>query len=328
METSINQPINAVDKTIKGPKALFWYLTLFFTLGLTAFNTGNIWFQYINKWFPLEVSYGYVTKSFNQSALKFSIASILVAAPIFFWFSVMVRKSLKNGLLSPHNKVRVWTTYIILFLTIATTIGDLITTVFKVLDGDFTTRFLLKSFTILFIVGWIFFYYWSEIKSEKSLTDSQLPKTMASITAAILVISFIGAFFIVDSPAATRVKAYDQTRADNLMQLSNIIQNYYFDNNKLPTADDLKSYAIFSDPKTKQNFEYSVKGDKSYELCAVFETSSTQEGSITDQYYNKFVFHDSGRVCFTENINEQLDAQLRAKELSAPANIQPETSVK
>lgn len=311
-----NQP-NQIDKSVHGPKALFWFLTLFFTLGITAFNTGNIWFQYINKWVSQEVAGGFVRAAFSQGSLKFAVASLLVAGPIFFFVSFLIRKSLQNGNLNPKNKVRAWTTYIILFISIALAVGDLIATVFSVLDGDYTARFLLKSFSILIIVGWIFVYYWLELRSPNSLNDTKLPKTIGIITAVVIFISFIGAFFLVDSPVTARAKAFDQTRASNLSEIRYTINNYYNENNKLPEIlEDLHDQTAFlqiTDPKTDKAYEYRIIDELNYELCANFNTSIKGLTGKDVQYRygpDGFVYEE-GRNCFTKKVLEVDNKSLR-----------------
>ena len=64
-----NQATNQPEKAVHGPKALFWYLTLFFTLAIAATSTGALWFQYINKLFPKEVA-GQVYRSFSQGRTR------------------------------------------------------------------------------------------------------------------------------------------------------------------------------------------------------------------------------------------------------------------
>lgn len=304
-----NQP-NQIDKSVHGPKALFWFLTLFFTLGITAFNTGNIWFQYINKWVSQEVSGGVVRAAFSQGSLKFAVASLLVAGPIFFFVSYLIRKALKNGDLSPKNKVRAWTTYIILFITIAIAIGDLIATVFSVLDGDYTARFLLKSLSILIIVGWIFTYYWLELRSPNSLNDTKLPKTIGIITAVVIFVSLVGAFLLVDSPAVARAKAFDQTRVNNLSEIRYTIDSYYNKFEKLPESlndlDDQRAFLQKTDPETNQPYEYKIIDEKSYELCADFNTSIKGLTEKDERFYygpDGFVYEE-GRNCFTKKVLE------------------------
>lgn len=310
----------ATDKTVKGPKALFWFLTLFFTLAITAFNIGGLWFQYINKWLPKEVAYGLVRTSFNQTALKFNLASLLVATPLFFWLGYLIRKALKNNNLDPKNKIRVWITYIILFLTIATAVGDLITTVFRVLDGDYTARFLLKALTILLIVSWIFTYYWFEIRSPHSLVGSKIPKIMAVVPIVVITISFVGSFFIVDSPALARLKAYDRTRTSNLQEIKYATDDYYREFNKLPESlTELKTYRAYiqiTDPKSEETYEYQIIDEVSYELCADFETSNKEGETLTEYGYEEFL-HDAGRNCFKRKVS-QLE-----KEVMSPLRVAP-----
>ncbi|OGY52293.1 MAG: hypothetical protein A2951_02435 [Candidatus Buchananbacteria bacterium RIFCSPLOWO2_01_FULL_56_15] len=305
------QPAPAVDKTVKGPKALFWYLTLFFTLGITAFAIGGVWFQYINKWFPQEVAYGSVFSPFNQGSLKFSMASLLIAAPLFYLFGWLVRTALKKRTLDAGNKIRVWVTYIILFLTIAIALGDLVTTVFRLLDGDFTLRFLLKSATILIIVGWVFVYYGLELKSTSALTDSKLPKTLAGAAGAIMVVSFVGAFFIVDSPLQSRVRSYDNRRANDLTSIRYAVDSYYWEKGALPASlDELKNTSqpslMTADPKTGASYEYQVTGAKSYQLCAEFETSNKNLPESSPYSYGSIAY-DPGRSCY-DYIAQENDA--------------------
>ncbi|OGY44816.1 MAG: hypothetical protein A2729_02945 [Candidatus Buchananbacteria bacterium RIFCSPHIGHO2_01_FULL_39_14] len=318
MEQQLNQTFQTTaDKTIKGPKSLFWYLTLFFTLGITAFQVGGLWFQFINKWLPKEVISGMVQPSFDQTALKFAVASIIVATPLYFTFSYLIRRALKNHNLDPKNKIRVWITYIILFLTVAIAVGDLINAIFHVLNGDYTLRFILKSLSILIIISWIFTYYWLELRSENSLTTSILPKQMAGITIAVIVVSFIGSFFVVDSPRLARSKAYDHTRAANLQEIEFSVQNYYYQNQKLPA--DLETLRLdnvtlaISDPSTDKPYEYRTIDDKNYELCAEFENSNLDVKNREFQpYYSEFAYQ-KGRNCFTKKV--VLPTDLQAKPL-------------
>lgn len=308
-KTMENQP-NQIDKSVQGPKALFWYLTLFFTLCITAFNTGNVWFQFINKWVKQEISGGFARAAFSQGSLKFAVASLIVTGPIFFFVSYLIRKALKNGNLNPKNKIRVWTTYIILFISIAIAIGDLITTVFKVLDGDFTASFILKSLSILIIVGSIFTYYWLELRSPNSLNDTKLPKVIGISSAVIILLSFVGAFFLVDSPALSRAKAYDQTKANDLSIIRHTINTYYSEFDKLPEAlEDLHNQSAFlqiKDPKTGEEYEYRIVDEQSYELCANFNTSikGLSEKDVQYRFSPDGFVYEEGKNCFTKKVSD------------------------
>ncbi len=293
------------DKAVRGPKALFYYLALFFTLGITAFAVGTIWYQFINTWFPLEISYG-VSAPFSQAALKFQIASLLWGTPIFFLFSVLLRRALNKGTLDPNNRVRLWVTHIILFIVLVIALGDLIATTYALLNGDYTARFLLKSLTILLITGWISTYYVLELRAQDYLIKNRLPKIFAGVTIAVIVASLVGSFFLLDSPAASRRAAFDQTRESNLQNISSAISDYYATEEKLPASlSDINVYgSSITDPKTKQPYDYRAIDATSYELCATFESSNKDrdtKGETSYYGYTDFT-HDAGYQCFKQTL--------------------------
>lgn len=298
------------EKIVKGPKALFWFLTLFFTLGNIALSTGGLWFQFINKLFPLEVSYGQVLQSFSQETLKWQMSSLIIAVPVFFFVSLLIRRALNAGTLLPGNKVRLWITYIILFIVLVVAVGDLITTTFTALNGDFTTRFFLKSLTILLISAWIFTYYWLEIRNDQSLTGTKLPKIFGAISAVLIVASFVGAFFIIESPAVSRNKAYDSTRTQDLTNIKYAIDNYYSEYKKLPASlDELKknnAYLKLIDPETKKPYEYKISDEISYQLCTEFKYSNKETADQEKYFYGTEFSHDSGYNCFDRKIDSYL----------------------
>lgn len=307
MENS-NQPSTNNFLAVKGPKALFWYLGLFFTCSITAFSTGGLWFQFVNKFFPTEINYGVAIQSLNQTAIKWEMASLIVALPLFFVFSWLIRQALKKGNLLAESKIRLWISYIILFIVVATAIGDLITTTFSLLNGDFTARFLLKSLTILLISLWIFIYYWLELRSENALVNTSLPKIFGTITLVVIIGSFIGTFFIIESPVQARKNAFDQTRVGNLQDIKYAVDDYYREYQKLPDSlSELRNnrgYLKITDPANNQNYGYKIVDPTSYEICATFETSSkNQNNHSVYSYYTEFV-HDAGNVCFSKKISK------------------------
>ena len=314
---------SSAKKTVEGAKALFWYLTLFFTLGITAFSTGGLWFQFINKWFLQEVLSGQVVNPFSQTVLKMQLAALIVAVPLFFFASLTIRRALKNGSLPAENKVRLWITYIILFIAVAVATGDLITATFRLLNGDYTARFLLKCLDILVIVSWVFSYYWLELKSPKTLNHSPLPKIMGLISLVVIIISFIGTLFIMESPMEAKRKAFDRTRANDLQTIKYTIDDYYREYQKLPASlEELKNTrsATINDPKASRIYEYQITGQNAYRLCAEFDTDNKTIGEKDAEYYmmgGEFL-HSAGRNCFDRQVS------LTYKEIPDQPTVIPE----
>jgi len=77
----------------------------------------------------------------------------------------------------------------------------------------------------------------------------------------------------------------------------------------LPEDLSEKQFARFKDPQTKEPYEYSVLGEKNYELCATFDLADDE--AEKNFYYNAeevWAFHDAGRQCYQRKITaEDLD---------------------
>jgi hypothetical protein len=296
-------------EAVSNPKALFWYLTLFFSLDVMAVALGGLWFQFVNKWLGLNIPGSGIGGFFSQEAVKMEIASLLVAGPVFFLMSRLVRRALHRGALSPENRVRMWISYIILFLVVAVAVGDLIRTLFAVLSGDFTVRFLLKALAILIIAVYIFVYYRLELKAKDALTSSKLPKRLCWVAVAVIAASLLISFFVIESPRLTRQKAFDRTRVEDLSSIKSAVDSYYYEYGKLPASlEEMRATRWFNliDNENGKPYEYKATGKDAYTLCAEFTLSSKDQGSVDYRYepYQEFV-HDAGRVCFDRVVSAQ-----------------------
>ncbi len=305
MAEPISQPVQTINKQ-HGAKTLFWYFSLFWTMGVTAFATGTVWFQVINKFLPKEISYA-VNPVFNQYAIKGAIAALIVGAPAFFLFAWLIRRAIDRDEIQLKKGARQWVGYLILFIVVATALGDIITTVLTWLNGDFTIRFLLKGLTILLITGWIFTYFWLSLRSEDGLKNSPFPKIAVITSILLIVVSLVTGFTLVDTPTVTRAKAYDQQRTMDLENLSLTIDNYYLRFKELPVnlgdLEEIQNVPV--DPRTNQPYTYQVVSKNEYKLCAVFEmdnkTLGDNSGSPQMVYpggYQPF-WHTVGENCFS-----------------------------
>lgn len=142
----------------------FIYLLLFVCLYISAYNFGALLFNFINTWFPDVTQYDY----YNYTGMRMSIASLIVAFPLYLWLSSLTQKAIAKDREKRSSKIRKWLTYVTLFIAASVIIGDTIALLFKLLGGELTTRFFLKVLVILFIAGMIFGYYlWDLRKDEK-----------------------------------------------------------------------------------------------------------------------------------------------------------------
>lgn len=140
---------------------------------------------------------------------------------------------------------------------------------------------------------------------------------VAVVVLAVAIVAGIG-FYVSGTPSQVRKEKLDQQRVNQLMQISNAVQNYYMTKSILPTTlDDLKNqqFAYFeslADPLTREPYAYRVASSTAYELCATFQTddAKTSAGPSRPAYPVPVGFglentwqHPAGNKCFTLNMN-------------------------
>ena len=144
----------------------FMYLLLFTTLYVSAFNLGNLVFQFINQSFP-DPAAASAAAEFMRDAIRWSVSYLVVAFPVFLCISRLISRDLASDPSKRESKVRRWLTYLTLFVAAAVLIGDLTTLVYNLLGGDVTARFLLKVLTVGSIAGTAFWYYLSDLRADE-----------------------------------------------------------------------------------------------------------------------------------------------------------------
>ena len=145
----------------------FVYLVLFSTLYVSAFNLGALLFQFIERAFPdPSLDPAFVVEASRQ-AILFSISSLVVAFPVFVFVSWTNDRTVRQDPRRRLSKVRRWLTYLTLFVAAGILIGDVISLVYNLLDGELTARFVLKVVTVGAITGSVFGYFFRDIRNEE-----------------------------------------------------------------------------------------------------------------------------------------------------------------
>jgi len=118
----------------------------------------------------------------------------------------------------------------------------------------------------------------------------------------VVITTFIYGITVVGSPFETRARKFDEIRIRDISDLKYIIQDYYSINRKLPDSlGDLKNIYRLRDPETKESYSYIKTGKTTYELCAVFNMSSSKN-TKSSNYYNDNFEHPKGNHCFNFEI--------------------------
>lgn len=289
----------------------------FILLGIVATALGTLFFQVINIAFPdaLDAANWYGVNE-AISSIHYSIAALLIGFPLYFFALRLWFRKFREDEGRVESKLSKWLTYLVLLVTAVTIVGDLITVVFTLLQGEITPRFFLKALVILALAGAIFgFYYLERRKIQYHVDIAQ--RTFLYFgrgVAVFVVVGIVLGFFAGGSPMTQRNRTLDQARADNLSALANCVEQYAQNLGALPmTLGDLRQSSQYSycasymqDPETATAYEYRVvtpsrlEGSArvgEFELCATFALTAG-EGVINkgDAVWGE---HGVGRSCDT-----------------------------
>lgn len=146
----------------------FLYLLLFVTLYITAFNLGSLMFLWIDRNWPDPATANFAYRlEYMRNAMRFSIASLIVAAPVFLFVSRLMMREIRTDPAKRNSKVRRWLTYLTVFIASTVLIGDVIALVYNLLGGEMAIRFILKILTIAVIAGAAFTFYLWDIRGDE-----------------------------------------------------------------------------------------------------------------------------------------------------------------
>lgn len=149
----------------------FLYLVLYSTLFLSAYSLGDLLFGLIDKFVPdpASASGGYYYGD-EDYRIRWAIARLVVGLPVFLFTAHRIGRMLRRDPSKQGSPVRKWLTYVALFIAGSVVIGDIVTLISYALDGDLTSRFLLKVTTVAIIAGAIFLYYLRDLGRDETPT--------------------------------------------------------------------------------------------------------------------------------------------------------------
>lgn len=283
----------------------FLYLLSFLTLGTWATALGSMLFHFIDRWFPDPVT----AAAFVKASVSWQMSSIAVAFPIYMLVMRFILREAKDPE-RLRSGVRKWLTYIALLITAATMICDLIAFLNAFLQGELTSRFVLKAAVVMLICGAIFAWYigflrWSRVP-QRAIGSARTTAFAAMATAAVG-LAFFGGFVITGVPSQQRQIQADSKRVEDLRGIA-IATKFWHDraaaDPSMPRVPkslaDLGSAGLLSgsiyDPETKSLYEFIPVSGTRYQLCASFaRTTTAGSGPGTSGFWS----HPKGRACFS-----------------------------
>ena len=305
------------------PRDVFLYLLSIITLIASAISFGILVFQYINVYFPDLLNDYYFSPSNYYGSIRQSLATLIVIFPLYIWVSRFLKKDIEENPEKRELKIRRWLLYLTVFAAALVIIGDLVALINTFLEGELTARFVLKVLTIFFVAGSVFSHYYFELRELKTKPKKRFDgmKIYTWIVVAIVVLAIVFGFFVAGSPQNQRTVRYDERRVQDLSSLQGQIINYWQKKNELPKnldemANDILGIVIPRDPKTGVAYEYKTLGSLKFELCATFETSSSDINTASPKAVPMMYPYSGGemqtwkynaeRTCFQRTIDPDL----------------------
>lgn len=296
------------------PRDVFLHILTIVTLYMSAGSFIALLFQYINKLIPDLLTQGAV----SLGALRFAISSLLIVFPVFIGISWLLNKGYIQDIAKRESKIRKWLIYFTLFATALIVIGDLVKILYEFLGGGITLRFILKALSFILVAGTIFGYYLWDVRKKEPLKS---PKFFVRMLCGTVAVAAIGGFFLIGSPKEARLLRFDEQRVMDLQNIQWQVVNFWQSKGRLPESlanlqDPIAGFSASVDPETKDSYEYQMKAETIFELCAVFSRPSSardQQQILKAVSYFPAPFsqdqnwaHEAGRACFERTIDKEL----------------------
>ncbi len=301
-------PMDDTKKT--GPRDVFSHLLAIIFLYVSVFAFSSIVFSFINIYLP-DILQG--VGSYAREDLRWPLAVLVVVFPCYVWLTWYLAKDIEHNPEKRDLRTRKWLLYFTLFAATIAIVIDLISLIFTFLNGELTTHFILKALTVFAIAAAVFTYYLWAIRKGISAFKHSGMRIFVFGTVATVAVSVVFGFYSAGSPQSERLRRLDRDRVNGLSSIQYQVIEYWRAKNKLPAAlhdmvDNINVMALPVDPTNGQPYEYRATGERSFELCAVFQSDDTQDKDTlpatypNDQYGNSFI-HTVGRVCFERVID-------------------------
>jgi hypothetical protein len=232
-------------------------------------------FSSVNLLFPDAID-GFWEVEQAASSIRLGFAMVLVFFPTYLVLMRQVNKNRRHNKSNSYLGLTKWLIYLTLLISGLVLLGDLVAVIMSFLEGELTTRFILKAATVFLVIGGAFSYYILDAKGYWLKNEKQ-SIIYGATTAIVIAAAMVVALTQIPNPSQVREMKMDNEMVGDLQDMQWRIEDYYRTNDSLP-ADLQTLYGEFAVPETpadKPDYEYSVMEEEAYKLCATFTHDST-----------------------------------------------------
>jgi len=157
-DTALGLPVPRPAAHVSARDAFFYGL-MFTALAILVWHIDALGFDLIDRVFGAGDDYGWRTRS-----IRWSIAVLIVVVPLFLWLNRAEAARLRDDPGQTRSAIRKWFAFVTLYLAALGMAGDLVATVYALLNGDLTLQFTAKAALVLLTAGLVFLYYRSDLR--------------------------------------------------------------------------------------------------------------------------------------------------------------------
>lgn len=298
-----------------GARDAFFHLLAFAGLYTSVISFVILGFAYMNRWLPDAALERYVTDESFRAGIRWPLAALIVAFPIFLWMSRLLLKEMRAHTEKQSSGVRRWLTYLTLFVAASVLMGDVITLVFSLLSGEVTLRFLLKVVIVFTVAGGVFTYYFAALR-KPVLEQGNLHRSYGLGAIAIVVITIVYGFFMAGSPGTERDRRIDSRRMADVRIIADATLSIVYGENRwsrpvsLPSpvleplpgsleeiaAETVNQRVPTTDPEGIP-YEYRRGDFTHFAVCTTFHYEDMEQ-------HAPFWNHPAGEYCYTFDTGE------------------------
>lgn len=267
----------------------FLYALMFLTLGLTAGHLISLVFAVIDIWVPDIGTSSYRILA-AEGQIRWAFAVLVLATPLYLW--LMRLSDQQNAgeagaerVPGRRSALRRWLTYLALLVSAVTLLGDAAFVIYRLLAGDATAVFLLKSLTVGIVAAGIFAFYLRD--AERGQGRRAVRGFGIGVGGAVL-LALAAGFWSIGGPGQARRDRVDMQRLEELSEIAQALTCTRNDGHPAPlpetlTPDSLTGYCpgwaqltrdSFVDPLTGAPYAYRRLSESRFEICAGFHDAT------------------------------------------------------
>lgn len=265
-------------------------------------------FSIINILYP-DATEGYYQIESYTNSVRLGIAMLIVFYPVYIVLTRRVNTFRRAEANDNYLGLTKWLMYLSLLVGGGVLLGDLVAIILSFLNGELTTRFILKALVLLVIVGAAFYYYLQDARSYWMKKET-ISIYYAVAMTVVVIATLITGFFYIETPTQVREMKLDDTQIQDLQQIQWRIQEVMtVSSTTLPTTleEIYDGFPVPTAPEDRDAYSYEVT-DKGFKLCATFSRDSADMNGdimyrpVTDP--SMFVknpdnwSYKAGRYCF------------------------------